>query len=490
MRESKSDSEQHVRAWPGLTFVGIGLAVLVWVIDSVLSALLSGKPGVALQVVSPDRAHLWPRLLAAGTLVVLGVWADVALARREHRLQLLQRSQQHYQSLFEDCPAALVAWDCQYRVCNWNEADERLFGWSREEALGQNFLDLLCSGDERLRLEAASSALLGGDACSEGMSVNVTRKGGEGILCEWHSKALRDDKGQIVGAVSLVVDVTRRRQDEIRLTQHRQRLEVRVKRQNEELDAVREKLIRRERLAVLGQIIGTVSHELRNPLATIRNSFFSIAQRVRGKGLGVDEAVDRAQRSITRCDKIIQDLLDYVRVPKLALGPTQIDEWLSKLLDEQQLPKSIELVRKLASGSTVLADRELLRRCVTNVIKNALEAMTGEGSPAPRSARQGSEGHRLTVETRVSGDNVQIRITDTGPGMSLEEAEKFFEPLVSTKSFGIGLGLSMAKQIMERHRGGVKVESEPGKGATVILWLPKQRRGTSSAKAENTDRRR
>ena len=117
-----------------------------------------------------------------------------------------------------------------------------------------------------------------------------------------------------------------------------------------------EALVRQERLAALGQVTATVSHELRNPLGAIRISFFVIPQRLRGKGPGIEPALDRIERSITRCENIINDLLDFSRDRPMQRQPTEIDPWLASLLDEYELPAHVVLCRDLAAAACVALD--------------------------------------------------------------------------------------------------------------------------------------
>jgi signal transduction histidine kinase len=225
-----------------------------------------------------------------------------------------------------------------------------------------------------------------------------------------------------------------------------------------------DELLRKERLATLGQLTGTVSHELRNPLGAIRTSVMAI------KALTEDidrprlrDSVDIADRSVTRCDKIITDLLDVTRTPKLRPQRTSIDEWLAAELDEYQLPPTVVLRRDLESKAYVAFDHDRLGRALRNVIDNACQAM--------EASKDGSD-KVLTVATTPKGDRIEISVTDTGPGIAPDKLSKVFEPLYSTKSFGVGLGMPMVRQILQQHGGGVEITGNSGHGASVALWLP------------------
>ena len=140
------------------------------------------------------------------------------------------------------------------------------------------------------------------------------------------------------------------------------------------------------------------------------------------------------------------------------------------MISEQPVPEGVRLHTDLdAAGINVPLDSEQLRRALVNVMQNAYQAMTepaAEGVPLP------SHSMSLTISSRVKADRIEVAITDTGPGIPVDQLDHIFEPLFSTKAFGVGLGLPLVHQIMARHRGGIDVRSEVGSGTTMTLWLP------------------
>jgi signal transduction histidine kinase len=233
------------------------------------------------------------------------------------------------------------------------------------------------------------------------------------------------------------------------------------------LKEAQEDLLRHERLAAIGQLTATVNHELRNPLGIIQTSVYLIDQFTRGKGLGVEPVLERANRGLQRCNEIIGELLDYTRLGKLQLQPLLVDSWLREILDEQSPPAGVALQGDLASGAEIFADRERLRRVVINLLQNAYDALTDEKwAPIARRAPM------VTVRSRSAAQRLEIDVIDSGPGIPPEMKAKVFEPLFSTKSSGVGLGLAIVKQIMEQHRGGVEIVDDVQAGARITLWLP------------------
>lgn len=228
------------------------------------------------------------------------------------------------------------------------------------------------------------------------------------------------------------------------------------------------KMIRNEKMATLGKLIATVSHELRNPLGTMRTSMFVIGKKFSSEDPGLKKLVDRVDRNITRCDNIIDEMLDFTREQEFNLESVLLDDWLDTLLDEQSLPKGITLSRRFTvDGVSVELVPERFRRAVINVYQNACQAITDH-----ESAGEGTEKSRISISTGIKDDRVLISISDTGPGIPSDVLPNIFEPMFSTKNFGVGLGLPIVKNIVEEHGGKIEVDSEEGQGTRVTLWLP------------------
>ena len=223
-------------------------------------------------------------------------------------------------------------------------------------------------------------------------------------------------------------------------------------------------IVKKERLSALGQLTATVAHELRNPLSAIRNSLHALREITENSGLPLERAMARIERSIERCDGIIADLLEYARARTLERSDVALDAWLGEVLDEQRLPAEIRLERQLGAPAAMVAiDADRLRRVVINLVENAAQALVAGGATCPEK--------RIRVETSAA-EMAEILVEDTGPGIPPEILPRIFEPLFSTKSFGTGLGLPTAKQIVEQHNGTIALVNVPHGGAAARIRLP------------------
>ena len=258
------------------------------------------------------------------------------------------------------------------------------------------------------------------------------------------------EKGKIRGTLGLLQDLTEQ------------------KRAQQEFCTMQEELIRKERLATLGQLTATVSHELRNPLAAMRPPLYTLKKNLAGGDQLVIDALNRLDRNIDRCDHIIDEMLDFTRIQSQERRSIVFDRWLSEMLDEQPSRANISVKRELGLGDRVLSiNAEGFRRALINLYDNACQVMSGdEGiSDAPN-------GSELKISTRVANERIEVEVSDTGPGIPDQVLPKIFEPLFSTKSFGVGLGLPTVKQVLEEHGGGVEVQTEKSRGTRMVLWLP------------------
>ncbi len=403
-------------------------------------------------------------LFFEGKKAILAICNDVT---EKHRFQeILEESERNYRELVEGANSIVLRWGPDGEIKFINRYGEEFFGFAQEELLGRSVTETIVPPTESTGRDLAhmiDSIIANPEAYFTNENENI-RKSGERAWVSWTNRPIFDRNGQLREILSIGMDVSDRKRAEGELENYRQNLEKLVAERTSELEEAQADLLIAERLATLGQLTATVSHEIRNPLGTVKNSIFSIGDALEKNDMDrLAKALLLAERNIRRVDTIIGELLDYTRQRELVPVTTRMDPWLEETLrDLEVIPQWAGCRQKLSSGVTLRIDRDYLRQAVINIVTNAVQAME----------EKGREMGCVDVETAVSGNRFEIRITDEGPGIPEKNLMKIFEPLFSTKSFGVGLGLPIVMKIMEQHRGGLEILSREGDGTTAILWLP------------------
>ncbi len=314
------------------------------------------------------------------------------------------------------------------------------------------------------------SVLLAVHRCGDTCQHNFSTSDGDILLSALRVYAF-PMPGERVGVA--LEDILERKNGERELERYRHQLEELVQDRTKALEDAQHEIVRNERLAALGQLIGTVSHELRNPLGTIRASTFAISSFLKTEQLDrIPNVIARVERSVIRCDRIIEELLDFTRDPVLERREVHIDDWLRGVVADIGVSPEIVCQWDLDAACTLSFDTEQFRRVMINLVTNATHAMEEEGAP----------GNRLTLATRGVEGGVKIMVSDQGVGMSPDVLAKVFEPLFSTKGFGVGLGVPIIRGIVEAHGGRIRYESTVQQGTTAIVWLPGPGQGPTQAK--------
>ena len=224
-----------------------------------------------------------------------------------------------------------------------------------------------------------------------------------------------------------------------------------------------ERLVRSERLAAIGQMASGVGHELRNPLAAIRNAIYFVKGKLMkdpARDPAVREMLDIAEKEIGSTVKISNDLLEFSRAVRINPSVQDVNSILTYVFNTVSTPQNVHLVKRLGEGlPPVNIDPERMRQVFMNLLNNAFEAMTAGGEVLVESCY--NETSRVTV-----------RVKDNGPGIPEKDRERIFEPLYSTKAKGTGLGLSIVRTIVETHLGTITLRTELGRGAEFTVSLP------------------
>ncbi|MBU6995728.1 two-component system sensor histidine kinase NtrB [Ferrovum myxofaciens] len=237
-------------------------------------------------------------------------------------------------------------------------------------------------------------------------------------------------------------------------------LELKVQERSRQLLAAQDELARNDKLAVLGQVAGSVGHELRNPLGVMNNAVYFLQTVLSDADETTKEYLGIIKEEIAVSDRIVGDLLDSVRIKPPHPEAVGVGDLIGHVLRKCTIPENVTIVQEIPDGLPPLkADPLQIHQVLRNLVSNALDAMPDGGTLEFRAER-------------AVPDAIMLKVRDTGVGMTSEQLGKLFQPLFTTKARGIGLGLVVVKNLTQANGGEIEVKSEAGKGTTFFITLP------------------
>jgi signal transduction histidine kinase len=241
-------------------------------------------------------------------------------------------------------------------------------------------------------------------------------------------------------------------QEELRQQRDQLREEVRQKTKD---------LLNAERLSAIGQLSARIAHDLRNPLSVINGTAkmfrIKLEPHLDAKSR---EQLERLDRAVYRISHQLEDVLDYVRVPKLDKKDYSASLILKEVMERVEIPANIAIELPV-NDCVINCDQEKMEVVLVNLFMNAIQAI-------------GEKNGTIKIGIREEESHVLLNVSDSGDGISADILDKIFEPLFTTKQIGTGLGLSSCKSIVEHHGGIIEVSSTVGRGTTFIIKMPKK----------------
>jgi PAS domain S-box-containing protein len=381
-----------------------------------------------------------------------------------------------FRELLETAPDAIVAVDAQGRIALVNAQTERLFGYPREELIGEPVEILVPEAARGVHSghRSAYAAHPVSRPMGAGMQLAGRRRDGTTFPAEISLSAIQTEHGPLVSAA--IRDITER------LEEQAERERLRAQAQRERLER---QLHQSQRLESLGQLAGGVAHDFNNLLGVILNYAAFVAQEVdtHAKGGAVDwravmSDVNEIKRAAERATKLTHQLLAFGRrevAQPVVLSVNEVLRDIERLLT-RTLGEHVELITLLAPDLwRVKADPGQLEQVLVNLAVNARDAMPGGGDLVLESQNVVVDDDYVARRPGLAvGRHVRLRVSDTGSGMDREVVARAFEPFFTTKpkGEGSGLGLATVYGIIKQAGGDVEIYSEPGIGTTISVMLP------------------
>ncbi len=382
------------------------------------------------------KADVWQAVLMGVILLLIGFAGIILLFMTQtYRAtkSSLSRVQAFSDNLVENMPIGLVALDAGRQIAAINQVAAAVLRLSVAGSIGKPSRQVLPPPLNRLVDLSDSSPKIVEKEIECPVAENLI------IPLEAGASQLKEESGRLNGYVLLFKDMS-------------------------EVRTLRKEIARNQRLATVGRLAAGVAHEIRNPLSSIKG--FATYFKERYQQVAEDRRIaDIMIQEVDRLNRVIGQLLDFARPVTVSIKPMPAKAFIEnslQLVEHQAKEKNIQIdTRFSAEKMTILIDPDRMNQVLLNLYLNAIDAMDDSGG-------------KLTVslEADVSGRRTVIRVSDNGTGISEDDLAHIFDPYFTTKPSGTGLGLAIAHKILEVHRGEISIDSRPGKGTTVSLFLP------------------
>jgi signal transduction histidine kinase len=324
------------------------------------------------------------------------------------------------------------------------------------QLVGKLYRDVIPAG---MPPDANALRSLDSGTASQGMNKNIDLPSGVRLSIAVSTSVLRDEKGEVCGAVEVFQDLSRIRRME-------------------------SELARLNTLAALGEMAASVAHEVRNPLAGIAG-FVMLLERDLEDGDPKKRIVDKIMLGVNNLNETVTSLLNYTRFDELNPADVVYHDYIRGVIEqfEREFPQRdgkvdirLSPVTREEQSTTVSIDRLLIRQIFFNLFGNGADAMGGNGTITITLTRHDLKQVPVALAERLllKADEtlLETRIADSGPGIPAENLEKIFSPFFSTKKNGNGLGLAVGQKIARAHGGEILAENSPEGGAVFRLFLP------------------
>jgi PAS domain S-box-containing protein len=389
-------------------------------------------------------------LLLSVMVLMLSFSRERALAAARKALMAKQWTQLH----LERTPLAVIEWSLDGRVTAWNPAAHRLFGFTREEALGRHLAELLSPSAR----EDGQSAIPIFAQPAGGLSLPVEHlaKGGQVVSCEWYNTVLKDAAGEPLGMASLVLDVSERHLLEKRLREA-------------------------QKLESLGVLAGGIAHDFNNLLTGVIGNV-SLAREVLSPEApdAAKESLRKAEIAALRAADLTSQMLAYSGRGRFVVGPIELGAVVNDMIEllRSSISKKALLRVEASPGLPIITgDVTQIRQVVMNLITNASEALLDQSGNVSLRLSSRFIGASELAQSRLAdvppeGHFVCLEVVDSGCGMDAHVCDRLFDPFFTTKVTGRGLGLAAVLGIIRGHRGAIWVQSEPSRGTTFLVAFP------------------
>jgi two-component system, LuxR family, sensor kinase FixL len=346
----------------------------------------------------------------------------------------LQRSEKRLKAILDTATDAIISIDEKNRIILFNNAAQKIFGYSGKEVIGKD-LGILIPPiyGEHYKYIKRFLTKKDSDIIGKTISLHGVRNGGEMFPIELSLSFMEMEERFIFTAI--IRDMT-------------------------EQQKMKNKMLQSERLAAVGQAVAHVAHEIKNPLMIIGG--FSSQIRAKIQDERDRHKLDMVLEEVMRLERLVADLGDFTKEYKLVIRPAHINSVIKDVIQIMTgicTPEKFTFEKQLSEQvDEIECDPDKLKQVLINIISNGLEAM--------------QDGGTISISTEKAENGVEIRVNDEGVGIPNDKLQNIFEPFYTPREHGSGLGLSISYKLIKAHNGDISALSAPGKGTTFVIHLP------------------
>ena len=331
------------------------------------------------------------------------------------------------------------------RILDINPAVTRIFGYSKEEIYNKTTEFLYENTKNFKEFQASFASTFRKEGILSGFKYHLKRKNNDTFPIEMFVSPLLNEEKKRIGWISVIRDITKREQME-----------------NE--------LLEKQKLASIGQLAAGVAHELNTPLVNINLTVEVLSEIINENPAllsQLSEGMDGIRKQTNICKQIVKNLLLFSREFKISQNETELKLLITEIVSSPVIKKELKnkqitLIQEISDNIILLVDRELIKLCFINIIRNSIDAL------------EDVENNRIIKIKGIKTDNsAKVIFADNGIGIKKEDLPRIFEPFFTTKDVGkgTGLGLAITRGIIEKHKGYINVKSRLGEGTEVKITL-------------------
>ncbi|HTY74263.1 MAG TPA: ATP-binding protein [Candidatus Nanoarchaeia archaeon] len=336
------------------------------------------------------------------------------------------------ENILTTIPDSLILANMNAKILRVNERLLSFVGYEKDELMGKSITDLCTKNEEKtcanLLKELTTEKII------RNRELIFKNKNGTELNVFFSGSIVESKLGHDIGIVCIIHDIT-------------------------DMKKMEEKLVKAEKLASIGELAGQIGHDLRNPLAAIKNGVYIIRKKGNQlEGAKREEIIGIIENSIEDSNRIITSLVDYASELNFEPEECTPKSIVSQALSNIHVPDGMKIINEAQDDVKMFLDVQRMEKVFASIIKNAIEATPEKGI--------------IQIQSILNDAQIEISFTDSGTGIPEKILPKLFAPLVTTKAKGMGMSLAICKRVVEAHGGKIAVESAVGKGATFTISLP------------------